>query len=228
MARVKRVIGGLAALTLGACAAGGLAGCGSGSKPVSVASTQEAQTSTTATTSSAPTTTTTTTTTQTSTGAPAPTSEGGGTSAPSTTTRTAPEPAFTESEHHEPALKEALNELQSRGYAANDESQYHANQTLRVLVGTKARSGEGHEQQAFFFVDGRYIGTDTKKPSATVEVLSQSDTEVTLGYPLYRSSDPLSSPSGGRATVTFALNDGKLAPLGAIPPAISSTGLSRR
>jgi hypothetical protein len=202
MTPMNRVIGGLAALTLGACTAGALAGCGSGSKPASsVASAPETQTSASTATSSTPAT---------------------------TTTRTAPEPEFAEQEHHAPGLQEAVAELQARGYTASDTSEYHAGQTLRVLVGTKTGSEEGHEQQAFFFVDGRYIGTDTKNPSATVEVISQSDTEVTLGYPLYRAGDPLSSPSDGRATVTFALNDGKLAPLQAIPPASSSTGPSRR
>jgi hypothetical protein len=96
-----------------------------------------------------------------------------------------------------------------------------------VLVGTRTGSGDGYGQQAFFFVNGRYIGTDTKDTSATVKVVSQSDTEVTLGYPLYRSSDPLSSPSGGEARVTFALNNGRLTPLGKIPPA-NSSGLSRQ
>jgi len=118
--------------------------------------------------------------------------------------------------------------LHARGYTPNDSSQYHANQTLRVLVGAKNANGEGHEQQAFFFVDGRYIGTDTKLPSAAISVISQNDTEVTLGYQLYRPNDALASPSGGQATVHFALNDGKLTALDTIPPAGSSNGLSRR
>ena len=67
-----------------------------------------------------------------------------------------------------------------------DTSDYHPGQTLRVLVGTRTGSGDGYGQQAFFFVDGRYIGTDTKDPSAHVKVTSQSDTEVTLAYPLPR------------------------------------------
>jgi hypothetical protein len=58
-------------------------------------------------------------------------------------------------------------------------------------------------------------------------VLSQNDTEVTLAYQLYHPGDPLANPSGGQATVHFQLNDGKLTPLGTIPPASSSTGLSR-
>jgi hypothetical protein len=97
-----------------------------------------------------------------------------------------------------------------------------------VLVATRTGSGDGYGQQAFFFVNGRYIGTDAKQPSATLKIVSQGDTEVTLGYPLYRKSDPLSSPSGGEAHVTFQLNNGKLTPLGKIPPAESASGLSRQ
>jgi len=228
MACMTRVIAALAALTLGACTAGALGGCGSQTKTESVASTPAATQTTaasTATSASTPTTTTTTAT-ATSTASTAPTGSAGGTSAPGGT-HTASEPAFAEQESHAEGLQEAVNVVKARGYTPNETSQYHPNQTLRVLVGTRTGSGDGYGQQAFFFVDGRYIGTDTKEPSATITVLAQGDTEVTLSYPLYRPSDPLSSPSGGQATVRFALDDGKLSALDPIPPAHSSTGLSR-
>jgi LppP/LprE lipoprotein len=216
----------LSAIVLGAGAGAVLGGCGSSqTKTVSVAETPTvSQTSTTASTQTQATTTPTTTTTTTAT--TAPTSTAGGSEAP-TTTRTATEPAFTHQETQSESLKEAAAMLESRGYTPSETSQYHASQTLRVLIGTRAGSTDGYGQQAFFFVDGRYIGTDTKEPSATVKVLSQSDTEVTLGYPLYRPGDPLANPSGGQATVRFQLNDGKLTPVGTIPPASSTRGLSR-
>jgi hypothetical protein len=118
--------------------------------------------------------------------------------------------------------------VRGRGFTPNNTSDYHSNQALRVLVGTRSGSADGYGQQAFFFVNGRYIGTDAKQPSATLKVAGQSDTEVTLSYPLYRKRDPLSSPSGGEARVTFQLNNGKLVALGKIPPAESATGLSRQ
>jgi hypothetical protein len=118
--------------------------------------------------------------------------------------------------------------VRARGYTPNDTSQYHSDQTLRVLVGTRTGSADGYSQQAFFFVDGRYLGTDTKLPSATVKVIGQADTEVTLGYALYRNGDALVNPSGGEARVTFQLNNGKLVALQKIPPAASNTGLSRQ
>lgn len=150
----------------------------------------------------------------------------GGTAAP-TSPRTAPEPAFTQQEAHAAGPTAASALVRAHGFTPNDTSEYHSGQTLRVLVATRTGSGDGYGQQAFFFVGDRYIGTDTKEPSASVRVVSQGDTEVTLAYPLYRPADPLSSPSGGTATVHFQLNNGKLTAVGRIPPASSTGGLSR-
>lgn len=221
LAMKRHLLGALTALALGAYGGLALGGCGSQTKTVTIAAAPTV-TQTTA-TSTQP---TTATTTSTSTGTtPAQTGTAGGTAAPSTT-RTESEPAFTQHENHAEGLGEAEAVLSARGYTANETSQYHPNQTLRVLVGTKGASSAGYDQLAFFFVDGHYVGTDTKVPSAGVTVLSQSDTEVTLSYPLYRTSDSLSSPSG-RATVRFQLDNGKLTPLDPIPPASSTSGLSR-
>ena len=219
----RNLIGALAALSLGAGAVT-LGGCGGSQTKTVTAASAPAVTHSTPTTT-APSTTTTSAATSTST-APATTGTAGGTAAPGAT-HTAPEPEFTQHESHAEGVSEALALLKARGYTAGESSQYHSDQTLRVLVGTKTGSSDGYDQQAFFFVGGRYIGTDTKEPSATVKVIAQSDTEVTLGYPLYRKGDPLSNPSGGRATVRFQLNNGKLPALDPIPPANSATGTSR-
>jgi hypothetical protein len=198
-------------------AAAALAACGSGTKTVTAAEAPPA--SQTATQPSTKTTGTQTTPTQTSTtSTPAPTT---------TTTRTAAEPAFTKQESSVEGLGAAAATVRAHGYTPNDTAEYHSQQTLRVLVGTQAGSNDGYGQQAFFFVSGHYLGTDTKLPSATVKVVSQADTEVTLAYPLYRQGDALSSPSGGQTRVTFQLNNGKLVAIGKIPPAESATALSR-
>jgi hypothetical protein len=198
-----------------------LAACGSGTKTVTNASAPPLAQSTATQTKPSTTKTTSTATTQAqTTPTSAPTS--------STTTRAAPEPAFTQHEAQAEGVGAAAAVVRERGFTPNDTSDYHSDQALRVLVGTRSGSGDGYGQQAFFFVNGHYIGTDAKEASATVKVVSQGDTEVTLGYPLYRRSDPLSSPSGGEARVTFQLNNGKLVPLGKIPPASSSAPLSRQ
>jgi LppP/LprE lipoprotein len=214
--------GPLTAITMlaGACAVLA-AGCGSSTKTVSVSGAPPPSKSTGTTPSAS------TDTTGSTAGAPAQTttSEGAASS-----TRTAPAPAFTNhgATGGGEALGGALALVRAKGFTASDPSQYHPDQTLRVLVGTRSGSGDGYGQQAFFFVDGRYIGTDAKEPSATLRVVSQSDTEVVLAYPLYRHGDPLAHPSGGQATVRFALNDGQLTPLGTIPPVSSQSAFGRQ
>jgi hypothetical protein len=187
--------------TIAMCAAALLAACSSGTKTVTVSSAPPvSQTTATTPTTSAKTTSTATGTTPTGTGT-SPTSTG------TTTTRSAPEPAFTKQEASAEGASAAAAAVRAHGYTPNDPAEDHSNQTLRVLVGTRTGSTDGYGQQAFFFVDGRYLGTDTKEASATVKVVSQGDTEVTVSYPLYRKGDPLSSPSGGEARVTLTVQN---------------------
>ncbi|HEY2217374.1 MAG TPA: LppP/LprE family lipoprotein [Solirubrobacteraceae bacterium] len=202
-----------------ASAVGLLGACGVGTKTVTVSSAPLTPVTTPSTQSS-----TTPTSTQTT---PTQTSTTGTSTGTTTTTRSAPEPAFTQGETKAEGTSGAAAAVRARGYTPNDTSEYHPDQALRVMRGTRTGSADGYEQQAFFFVNGSYLGTDTKLPSAAVKVVSQGDTEVTLGYALYRPNDPLVNPSGGEAHVTFQLNNGKLVPLQKIPPAHSATGLSR-
>jgi LppP/LprE lipoprotein len=141
----------------------------------------------------------------------------GGTEA-QTTTRTAAAPAYVHEESPSGELASAVAEVRAHGYTPESTSDYHPNQTLRVLVGTSAPAREDGEQQAFFFIGNRYLGTDSSEPSGSLRVVSQGDTEVTLAYRLYRPGDPACCPGGGQAHVTFQLNDGALSPVQAIPP----------
>jgi LppP/LprE lipoprotein len=218
-----------ALLALGLTGGALLGGCGSGATTVTVASAPAPATTTSSTAArTAPTTKTATTPPSTT----APGSQGAGAQT-ATATRTAPEPAFTQ---HGGASAEAGGEeaaaavavVKSHGYTPSNTSEYHPQQTLRVLLGTLTGSADGYNQRAFFFLDGKYIGTDASQPSASIRVVSQSDTEITLAYALYRPGDPLYRPGGGEAIVHFQLNDGQLTPLQPIPPASSQTGDSRQ
>lgn len=206
-------------LLAAAATAMAIAGCGSGgTKTVSVANTAPSEaatqpTTTTGTTKSSP-----PPTTSTNTGTS--TNQTGGAEA----TRTGSAPAFTKESASSEGVGAATAVVRAHGYTPDETSQYRPNQTLRVLVGTKTGSSDGYGQQAFFFVDGHYLGTDTSQPSATVKVVSQGDTEVTLSYPIYQAGDPLGSPSGGEKTVRFQLNNGHLVPLGQIPSAAARSG----
>ena len=145
-----------------------------------------------------------------------------------TATRSAPEPEFTQREHKSAGALAAAAVVRAHGFTPVNTSDYHPSQALTVLIGMRSGSGDGSGQQAFFFVNGRYIGTDAIAPSAALSVVSQSDTEVTLAYPLYRASDPLCCPSGGHTRVHFQLNNGKLSALDPIPPVSSRHGYSRQ
>lgn len=203
------------ALTLIApCALALLAGCGSGqTRTVSVANTQGTPSSTASSTSSSPSSSSQTTTSASS-------------STAASTTGGQGEPAFVGGGGGGVGTAEGV--LQTHGFRALDPSQYHAAQTLRVLIGARPGSAGAHVQQAFFFVGGRYLGTDTAQPSGQIRVVSQNDTEVTLAYALYRPGDPPCCARGGEATVSYQLDNGRLQPLGAIPSASPSASPSRQ
>jgi hypothetical protein len=193
-------------------------GCGSSdTKTVSVSSALPSEgatqrTTTTGTTKSSPTTTT----------PPSTTTNTDGTGGVETT-RTGSAPAFTKESTDGEGLGTAVALVKAHGYTAGETSTYRPEQTLRVLIGTRTGSSDGYGQQAFFFVGGRYIGTDTSEPSSSVKVVGQSDTEVTLAYPVYKAGDPLGKPSGEK-TVRFQLNNGRLVALGPIPAASARNG----
>jgi hypothetical protein len=221
------------ALALGAVGGVLLGGCGGATKTVTVSGAPAANagaqagahTSSTASTASTPAGATTTT------GA---SGASGAAGQPTSTTRTAPAPAFLHSggQSAEQAASAqataAAAVVSAHGYTAGSLADYHPNQTLRVLIGTRGGSTDGYNQLAFFFLGNHYLGTDSSQPSAAVHVVSQSDTEVTLAYALYRPHDTLCCPSGGQAVVHFQLDNGTLTPLNPIPSASSSSGLSRQ
>jgi hypothetical protein len=190
-----KLIGLIGALGLGAATAAGVAACGSSNassgRLPTVTITAPAPAPTGQQPSPAATTPATTTT-------PSVTT-------PARATRTAPAPAFTRTTGGTSATggdaAAAAAAVMRRGYTPVTQT-YDPSQTLRVLIGSS-----GGRQQAFFFDGSTYLGTDTKLPSRSIAVVGQSDTEVTLRY----------ATSTGPATVHFALDMGKLAPLDPIP-----------
>jgi hypothetical protein len=113
-------------------------------------------------------------------------------------------------------LSQAEGKVRAEGYTPDDPGDYRSAQTLRVLVGTRAGSGDGYAKRAFFFVGGRYLGTDTSDDSANVRVDGQSDSTVTLSYALYGRNDALCCPAG-EARVRYQWNGSRLVPLDPIP-----------
>jgi hypothetical protein len=113
-------------------------------------------------------------------------------------------------------LAEARARVSAEGYNVDDPGAYDPSHTLRVLVGTRKDSGDGYAKRAFFFVGGRYIGTDTSDDSAGIRAEGGDGTTVTLAYALYGPNDALCCP-GGTARVRYQWNGSRLVPLDPIP-----------
>ncbi len=185
-----------------------------------VASATSSRSSSSTTTSAKPPTTTTTTAASTTTPTASTTPTTATTTTTTTTTRTETAPAFVGTNPTSPDavshdLAAALAVLAKAGYAPVRPSTYRAGDTLRVVIGTRTGSSVPAER-AFFFDQTIYLGTDARSPSAQISVLSQSDTEVTLGYAIYRTG--ASTPSTVRR-VQFALDMGQLSALDPLPSA---------
>jgi hypothetical protein len=125
------------------------------------------------------------------------------------------------------SLQAAEQVLDGRGYAPLGERDWHPDQQLKVLIGV-SRSADPRAEQASFFVGDTFIGTDTKDPSASIEVAAQSDDSVTLSYGLYRPADQIDVPTGGTAEVTYRWDGSSLVPQDQIPSASTAAPLSRR
>ena len=228
-----RILPTATALGLGIALAAVIAACGS-STPASVTTTRSSSTSPTSstattvasdtsshssTTSSTTRATTRTTTTATTTARPT-TSETTTSSTTTATTRTETAPAFVETNPNSSGaishdLAAALAVLARSGYAAVRPLTYHAGDTLRVVIGARLGASTPTER-AFFFDQTIYLGTDARLPSAQITLLSQNDTEATLGYAIHRPGS--STPSSVRR-VRFALDMGQLSAIDPLPSA---------
>jgi LppP/LprE lipoprotein len=206
---VRRLAFVLAALALGIGAAAIAAGCGSSKKSVAVITETVTSGGHTTTTTHAATTTTgssgasTSTQTDTSGGVAAPESAGGS--------------------GQQSGLPAAVATVKSKGYTPTVTFGYDPKSTLGVLIA----SGPQNKMQAFFFVNGKYIGTDTKEPSSGITLVGHDDTSATLGYAVYGPNDGICCPVK-TVNVTYALDNGKLEPQQEIPSASPDATLSRR
>lgn len=113
----------------------------------------------------------------------------------------------------------AADQLRGQGYEPVSLKAYDPDQTLRVLLGEPTAAaqaaGAAPGRRAFFFVDGRFIGTDAPEPSARLQILEQTENTVTLRYGLN---------TGERARVRFKWSAGTLTPQAPIPPAPARQG----
>jgi hypothetical protein len=125
-------------------------------------------------------------------------------------------------------VEEAVARVRREGFDVPDTGTYRPENTLRVLIGVRSDSATAYNQNAFFFLGGRYLGTDTKQVSAGIDYVGQTDLTVTLRYAIYAPDDPNCCPSGGAERVRYRWNGSRLTPLDPIPSESPDAPRSRR
>ncbi|SFQ05832.1 LppP/LprE family lipoprotein [Amycolatopsis rubida] len=126
------------------------------------------------------------------------------------------------------SLPAAEKLVRSKGYTPNSDTSWPRPKDLNVIVALKSDAQTSSSQMAFFFHDGRFLGTDTATPSANMSKKAQDSTTITLSYQLYQANDPNAENTGGAADVRYHWTGSKLEPLDPIPTDDPSADHSRR
>ncbi|MET9259903.1 LppP/LprE family lipoprotein [Amycolatopsis sp. NPDC004079] len=143
-------------------------------------------------------------------------------------------PTATSTEDPEPTagprttLADAEAVVQAKGYRPYPGTSWVSADGLQVILATIAESADGYANRAFFFHDGKYLGTDTSADSAGIQEAWSTDTTIALSYELYNTEDPQCCPTANTATVRYHWTGTRLVPLDAIPPADPTANPSRR
>lgn len=127
------------------------------------------------------------------------------TTAPTTTTSIDPASQIA-------TLSQAQDFVRSRGYIPNGTSGYVNTYVLKVIIGTSTTGG----QKAFFFAEGRALGTDVNVPSTSVDIADQNDDTVTLEYAVYNNGATANRPSG-QVPVRFHYDGQQVTALDPVP-----------
>jgi hypothetical protein len=90
---------------------------------------------------------------------------------------------------------------------------------LHVIIGTATGSADGYSQQAFFFVNGRFIRTDLADTSAGIHLAWRNNTTIALSYAVYKPNEPMCCPTGGALIVRYEWTGTVLKTLDPVPSA---------
>ena len=101
---------------------------------------------------------------------------------------------------------------------AIDTSMWMHGVRFNALYGN-CRAEDGTDQHIWFFINGRFVGTDTRNPSKGIFGLWRDDTTMAFMYVLYRARDPNCCPTGGGKIVRFRWTGKRVRALDAIPRA---------
>lgn len=104
--------------------------------------------------------------------------------------------------------------VQGHGVSTPDGS----GRTLYAWQAVCSGSADGYCQKVFFFIDTRYLGTDTARNSnAITGVHASGPQDIAITYPSYAPQDPLCCPSGKPVTITYHWTGTRLVPSGTPP-----------
>lgn len=84
--------------------------------------------------------------------------------------------------------------------------------TLTAWITMATKSQDGYSQLVFFFLNGKYLGTDTAKPSLEITSAKAVGHGIAVTYPVYKKSDSFANPTGAPVTITYTWNGSKLVP----------------
>lgn len=93
----------------------------------------------------------------------------------------------------------------------NASVQTSSGETLAAWIGVKMGS-DGHNQFVFFFFNGKYLGTDTAKPSLEITSAKAAVNGIAVTYPVYKKNDSFANPTGTPVTITYTWSGSKLVP----------------
>ena len=112
----------------------------------------------------------------------------------------------------------AVGVLRTQGYLPVHLRDYDPHHTLRVLLGYRAGESGG-PRRAFFFTDGRLVGTDSFEPSTNLKISTSGNRWVTLSYGVYSPGDSSCCPTNGHTKVRYELSGSAVTPVGGTIPA---------
>ena len=80
-------------------------------------------------------------------------------------------------------------------------------------------AGDGRDQHIWFFSGTRYLGSDTREPSSSRDIIGlwRDGTTIAFMYVIYRPRDPNCCPTGGGKIVRFRLAGPRLVRLDPLP-----------
>jgi hypothetical protein len=85
-------------------------------------------------------------------------------------------------------------------------------------------AADGRDQHIWFFLRGRFIGTDARDASKEIIGIWRDDRTIAFMYVLYRSSDANCCPTAGGRIVRFRWTGRRVVALDRLPPPVGRAG----